>query len=53
MTGGVEFLEACGFEKIEGDEFLTLPKEKVDLAVINSAGTELTSAINNPFFGVL
>lgn len=53
MTGGVEFLEACGFEKIEGDEFLTLPKEKVDLAVINSAGAELTSAINNPFFGVL
>ncbi|CAA7396223.1 unnamed protein product [Spirodela intermedia] len=53
MTGGIEFLEVCGFEKVEGDEFLTLPKQKVDMAVINSAGAELTSAINNPFFGVL
>ncbi|KAK9289018.1 hypothetical protein L1049_017489 [Liquidambar formosana] len=53
LRGGIEFLELCGFEKIEGGEFLFLPKDKVDMAVLNSAGSELNSAINNPFFGVL
>uniref|UniRef100_A0A1D1XUY9 UBX domain-containing protein 1-A n=1 Tax=Anthurium amnicola TaxID=1678845 RepID=A0A1D1XUY9_9ARAE len=53
LEGGIEFLELCGFEKIEGDEFLALSRDKVDMAVLNSAGSELNSAINNPFFGVL
>ncbi|KAI9196646.1 hypothetical protein LWI28_025718 [Acer negundo] len=53
LTGGIEFLELCGFEKIEGGEFLFLPREKVEMVVLNSAGSELSSAINNPFFGVL
>uniref|UniRef100_A0A6N2MDC9 UBA domain-containing protein n=1 Tax=Salix viminalis TaxID=40686 RepID=A0A6N2MDC9_SALVM len=53
LQGGIRFLELCGFEKIEGDEFLFLARDKVDMAVLNSAGSELTSAINNPFFGVL
>ncbi|KAL8491289.1 hypothetical protein ACS0TY_023067 [Phlomoides rotata] len=53
LKGGIEFLELCGFEKIEGGEFLYLPREKVDIPVLHSAGSELTSAINNPFFGVL
>ncbi|KAH8519560.1 hypothetical protein Peur_038494 [Populus x canadensis] len=53
LQGGIGFLELCGFEKIEGDEFLFLARDKVDMAVLNSAGSELTSAINNPFFGVL
>ncbi|GLT28858.1 hypothetical protein SLA2020_037620 [Shorea laevis] len=53
LTGGIEFFELCGFEKIEGDEFLFLPRNKVDMVVLNSAGSELNSAINNPFFGVL
>ncbi|XP_023514926.1 chromatin assembly factor 1 subunit A [Cucurbita pepo subsp. pepo] len=53
LRGGIEFLELCGFEKIEGDEFLFLPRDKVDRAVLNSAGSELDSAIKNPFFGVL
>lgn len=53
LKGGIEFLELCGFEKIEGDEFLFLPRDKVDMQVMNSAGSELNSAINNPFFGVL
>ncbi|GKU97665.1 hypothetical protein SLEP1_g10779 [Rubroshorea leprosula] len=53
LNGGIEFFELCGFEKIEGDEFLFLPRNKVDMAVLNSAGSELNSAINNPFFGVL
>lgn len=53
LRGGIEFLELCGFEKIEGGEFLFLPRNKVDRAVLNSAGSELDSAIKNPFFGVL
>ncbi|CAI9776114.1 unnamed protein product [Fraxinus pennsylvanica] len=53
LKGGIEFLELCGFEKIEGGEFLYLPREKVDTAVLQSAGNELSGAINNPFFGVL
>ncbi|CAL1354428.1 unnamed protein product [Linum trigynum] len=53
LQGGVQFLELCGFEKIEAGEFLFLPRGKVDVSVLNSAGSELNSAINNPFFGVL
>ncbi|KAG8375992.1 hypothetical protein BUALT_Bualt09G0016700 [Buddleja alternifolia] len=53
LKGGIEFLELCGFEKVEGGEFLYLPREKVDIPVLHSAGSELNSAINNPFFGVL
>lgn len=52
LRGGIEFLELCGFEKAE-DETLFLARNKVDMAVLNSAGSELNSAINNPFFGVL
>ncbi|KAL7229626.1 hypothetical protein ACSBR2_008187 [Camellia fascicularis] len=53
LQGGIEFLKLCGFEKIEGGEFLFLPRDKVDRAVLNSTGTELNNAISNPFFGVL
>ncbi|MQM05039.1 hypothetical protein Taro_037841 [Colocasia esculenta] len=53
LKGGIEFLELCGFEKIEGDEFLMLARDKVDVVVLNIAGSELNSAINNPFFGIL
>ncbi|CAM0951788.1 unnamed protein product [Alopecurus aequalis] len=51
--GGVQFLELCGFEKLEGNEFLFLARDKVDKAILNTAGSELNSAITNPFFGVL
>ncbi|XP_024026397.1 UBX domain-containing protein 1 isoform X1 [Morus notabilis] len=54
LKGGVEFLELCGFERTtEGGEFLYLPRDKVKIAVLNSAGSELKSAITNPFFGLL
>ncbi|XP_019076411.1 uncharacterized protein LOC100264566 isoform X3 [Vitis vinifera] len=52
LTGGIEFLELCGFERTEDGEFLFLPQEKVDMAVLNSAGSVLNSAMTNPFFGV-
>ncbi|KAF5741277.1 UBX domain-containing protein 4 [Tripterygium wilfordii] len=52
--GGIEFLEVCGFERIEveGGEFLYLPRDKVDMEVLNSAGFQLNSAMTNPFFGL-
>ncbi|KAM7465838.1 hypothetical protein LguiB_013400 [Lonicera macranthoides] len=53
LEGGIGFLELCGFEKIEGGEFLFLARDKIDMAVLSSAGTELNNAIKNPFFGVL
>lgn len=53
LKGGIEFLELCGFEKSNDGEFLFMPREKVDIAVLNSAGKELQSAIENPHFGVL
>lgn len=53
LKGGIEFLELCGFERTEGGNFLCLPREKVDMAVLYTAGSELKSAMTNPFFGVL
>ncbi|KAK9725781.1 hypothetical protein RND81_05G168800 [Saponaria officinalis] len=53
LKGGIEFLELCGFEKSEDGEFLYMPRNKVDIAVMNSAGKELQSAIENPHFGIL
>lgn len=53
LKGGVEFLELCGFERIDGDRYLFLPRAKVDMEALKSAGLELHSALTNPFFGVL
>lgn len=54
LEGGVGFLELCGFEKPEGnDDILVLPRERVDMAVLNSAGSQLKSALTNPYFGLL
>ncbi|KAG5567285.1 hypothetical protein RHGRI_002743 [Rhododendron griersonianum] len=52
MKEGTEFLELCGFERVGGN-FLFLPRDKVDMEVLKSAGTALNSAITNPFFGLL
>ncbi|KAL3517816.1 hypothetical protein ACH5RR_020405 [Cinchona calisaya] len=49
---GVEFLEFCGFEII-GGEFLFLPRDKVDMALLTKAWAALNSALTNPFFGLL
>lgn len=53
VKGGMEFLELCGFERIEGGAFLYLSKDKLDTMVLNSAGYELNYALTNPFFGML
>ncbi|CAM6106010.1 unnamed protein product [Calypogeia fissa] len=51
--GGVRFLELCGFEKDQSGEFVIIPREKVDSILLQTAGSEINSAIVNPFFGVL
>ncbi|KAJ4717492.1 UBX domain-containing protein 1-like [Melia azedarach] len=53
LKGGTEFLELCGFEKTEGADFLYLPSDKVDMAQLNSAASIISSALTNPFFGLL
>ncbi|XP_022771479.1 UBX domain-containing protein 1-like isoform X2 [Durio zibethinus] len=53
LKGGIEFLELCGFERSEGNDFLVFPREKVDIELLNSADSLLKSAITNPFFGLL
>lgn len=32
---------------------LQLPRDKVNMEVLNSAGAEINNALTNPFFGVL
>nr|POE86079.1 hypothetical protein CFP56_02446 [Quercus suber] len=53
LRGGMEFLELYGFERTEGDESLYLPDDKVDMEILNTVGSELKSAMTNPFFGIL
>ncbi|KAK6940521.1 Ubiquitin-associated domain, partial [Dillenia turbinata] len=53
LNGGIEFLVLCGFEKIDGGKFLYLPRVKVDMAVLGSAGSVIYSAMTNPYFGLL
>ncbi|XP_020697750.1 UBX domain-containing protein 1 isoform X2 [Dendrobium catenatum] len=50
---GLEFLELCGFHKLEGNEFLYMPRSKVEMTILNSAGLALNSALTNPYFGML
>ncbi|CAA3002365.1 UBX domain-containing 1 isoform X2 [Olea europaea subsp. europaea] len=49
----IKFLELCGFGRVEGGNFLFLPREKIDMGVLKVAGAELQNAITNPFFGLL
>ncbi|KAJ1695144.1 hypothetical protein LUZ63_011842 [Rhynchospora breviuscula] len=55
FAGAIEFLELCGFEKAEeGEEqYLLMPKDKINVQLLNSAGNELLSAMSNPYFGLL
>jgi UBX domain-containing protein 1/4 len=53
LQGGAEFLELCGFQRLRGISYLVMPREKVDTALINAAGVEIASAMENPYFGLL
>mmetsp|Transcript_44596 Transcript_44596/g.113972 ORF Transcript_44596/g.113972 Transcript_44596/m.113972 type:complete len:413 (-) Transcript_44596:13-1251(-) len=52
-TGAIEFLTVCGFQRDDAQGCLTMPRDAVDLVLLNTAGGELNSALSNPFFGVL
>jgi hypothetical protein len=55
FTGAVDFLELVGFRRGEGEagaQVLELAGEP-DVMVLRAAGENLSSALNNPFFGVL
>jgi len=52
-TGGIEFMEVSGFQRDETQGVLNMPRDKVDLVLLNTAGGELNNALSNPFFGVL
>ncbi|KAH7683095.1 putative ubiquitin regulatory protein [Dioscorea alata] len=54
MFGGIEFLVLCGFEKLKlnGIEYLYMPRDKVDHRILRNAALELNSALNNPYFGM-
>ncbi|CAM8935697.1 unnamed protein product [Rhodiola kirilowii] len=53
IRGGIEFLQLCGFEWTEDGDYLHLPRNKVDPALLSSAGSVLDSALTNRFFGLL
>ncbi|EFN54376.1 hypothetical protein CHLNCDRAFT_31757 [Chlorella variabilis] len=53
FTGAVDFLHLAGFQRDAGGENLEMPADKVDRAVLEVAGEQLNSALNNPFFGIL
>ncbi|GAX81762.1 hypothetical protein CEUSTIGMA_g9190.t1 [Chlamydomonas eustigma] len=51
LEGSLVVLEQAGFQRV--DELLTMPREKVNVEVLNSVGGELNNALTNPFFGAL
>lgn len=56
VTGGTDFLQVLGFESIsdaDGSQALFLPQDKATRDMLNAAGSELNSALTNPFFGLL
>uniref|UniRef100_A0A0E0AXX8 UBA domain-containing protein n=1 Tax=Oryza glumipatula TaxID=40148 RepID=A0A0E0AXX8_9ORYZ len=53
LQGGVEFLELCGFMKLAISSYLVMPRDKINLALLNAAGVEVASAMENPYFGLL
>lgn len=50
---GLQLLALIGFEEDASGEYLVLEEKNVDAPLLHSAGEELHSALNNPFFGVL
>jgi hypothetical protein len=53
LQGGIEFLELCGFQRLSASGYLVMPRDGIDLALLNAAGVEIASAMENPYFGLL
>ncbi|TKW11346.1 hypothetical protein SEVIR_6G227100v4 [Setaria viridis] len=53
LQGGIEFLELCGFQRLSASGYLVMPRDKIDVALLNAAGVEIASVMENPYFGLL
>ncbi|GMH34283.1 hypothetical protein BSKO_02117 [Bryopsis sp. KO-2023] len=53
VEGAVEFLIGCGFEMDNAKEFLVMKSDRVNLELLNGAGSAINGALTNPFFGEL
>jgi hypothetical protein len=51
VPGAVDFFKLLCFQDEGG--MLVLPRDKVNMEVLNAAGGEINNALTNPFFGVL
>jgi len=53
FPASLRFLGLLGWGQDAAGEFLVLREEDVNMQLLQAAGGELNSALNNPFFGVL
>lgn len=53
VEGSIDFLEGCGFSGGLDPDFLILEDDKVDLEIMDVAGSVINNAMTNPFFGAL
>ncbi|KAG2585181.1 hypothetical protein PVAP13_6KG376200 [Panicum virgatum] len=53
LQGGTEFLELCGFQRLSASGYLVMPRDRIDMTLLNAAGVEIASAMENPYFGLL
>ena len=53
FPGAIEFLELAGFKREGGGGEVLELKGEPDMMVLQAAAENLTSALNNPFFGML
>lgn len=53
LDGSIHFLELCGFQKNNAGDALQMDSASVRPDLLTAAGSELNSALTNPFFGVL
>ncbi|KAF5841688.1 hypothetical protein DUNSADRAFT_11895, partial [Dunaliella salina] len=53
VTGGVEFLEHCGFKRTEDGQMLVMARDAMNMDVMNGAAAALNDMLTNAFFGAL
>ncbi|KAL0052845.1 hypothetical protein WJX82_008485 [Trebouxia sp. C0006] len=53
FTGSLDILELCGFKRSADGQTLSMSQEDAQPDILTTAGSELNSALNNPFFGML
>jgi UBX domain-containing protein 1/4 len=51
VEGSLEFLDLVGFHADASGDHIELPRDQVNLELLNETGGLLNGAITNPFFG--